>query len=787
MKISSRELCIGLLIVLFAVLFSAEASVGMILPSFFVYFLIFLLPGFLLSFKFDGLTGLERFLVGFPISLLFFIVVQFLSFIGVPISVPLIFVISFILPVLLSLSKKDKIVGFFKQKIKYSYFVPVLIILIFTVLVWMPALNTDRLPLTAATGYYVQALTFEQGIVERGSIPLWDQNQDIGWPQFTFDPLGYYYMLGVGDFFTPWASLNANYNFLFVFGLVLMGLGFYSLSKRFGFSNYVSLLPAFFAIAHPYVPRFALATGYTKTVTALVMLPVVLNLFYIAYKKDSKYYLLIAPVLASMFFIHTQPALQAGMLLALSFVLMKLWDRKISVKEVKYLVVSGVVFLFLVAFWAVPMFSNMDFLSPSRTYPEIDIVSYFSVFAKEPRLDMDPHVGIFFLIACLAGLGTAFYKKKNRVEFSSITLAHFLIPFFFILPVLGEFITKINDYEKYVFVQIFSLVILLPALVNFKDMKKYVAGILLLILLANFVYVTNWRAEQWYSERGQNGIYVEGMEFLRTQPGPGRVMEYGTFGGAAGQFISQFSGRPNIGAAQPLSQHNDYFIVKTYSEGDRTPPKDRSTTYVMNLLRQAFTRYIFIDMCGIGGIPAYEQIKDTGLVPVFQSQNKCEVVLEQQGISFASKVKVADIRLSEIELYDKADAWKVIGFWENQETAEYVFDASTDVASVPEPEAVVFGRPHSEKIVLKGDFNGEWIFIAESYFPRWVASMNGRPLEVKMSNLGFILVKSGQGKEIVLENKPFSYEVGLSLLAVLALLGFFGAEYINLKKWSKKQ
>ena len=183
----------------------------------------------------------------------------------------------------------------------------------------------------------------------------------------------------------------------------------------------------------------------------MAFLPLALNFFYMG-MKESRYFVLASLVVSSMFFIHTQPASQALLLMAISYLVLMLWNRKVpSGKDVRNILAAFLVFAVLVGFWVAPMFANMDFLSPSRTYPTMNLKGYFESFTKEPMRAADANVGIVFTILALAGLGASF-GRKNFKELSSLTFSQFLVPFLFVLPVIGGFMTKTNDFEKYLFV-----------------------------------------------------------------------------------------------------------------------------------------------------------------------------------------------------------------------------------------------------------------------------------------------------------------------------------------------
>jgi hypothetical protein len=89
-----------------------------------------------------------------------------------------------------------------------------------------------------------------------------------------------------------------------------------------------------------------------------------------------------------------------------------------------------------------------------------------------------------------------------------------------------------------------------------------------------------------------------------------------------------------------------------------------------------------------------------------------------------------------------------------------------------EPEPLEFERVSPTKIKIYGDFGkDEWVVFKELYFSRWKAYMNDKEVPVLANNHDLILIKTNEGKEIILEYSVLPIE---KLFGLLSLIGFLG-------------
>lgn len=766
----------------FALVFAAVPNM---FPAVFLLFV----PGFFASYAVSGkgLKLLERALIAYHITILFIVILYLFSFSGIFISKALLFFTVFLLPLLLAIPFRKRIIGDLKGTWEATpqarTMASILLVVLFISLVWSPILAENKLQRTVGLGYFYSVYAFEEHLKDYGEVLRWDSMQDLGVPIYNFDPILYPFAVGYVDLISG-KSTNANMNYIYFYGLVSLGLAIYALGRRFSL-KYAALAAVFF-LANPLLASLGVFTGYSKTFVTMSAVPMLFILLLLAF-KNPKYYTLYGLVGASAVLGHLHVG-AFGIFFSLMFALIyRLYERnKPDMKEALAALKGLVIVAAISAIWIAPALYTVEYTSHEQHYDALDMNRMFTILTSEPKdpMNFDYNVGLGYLLLPLAGLGVAFSKKRSRVPVGLLLPLALLILFILLAPSFANQFTKILDVLRIVLFSTFLLTLIIPFLLELESKQaKLVVGIILLIVLAYYSNNTHTRVDDWFSERAQGGIYQDVTGFLGQSPKEGRMIAYGTYGSATGHALVMQSKRPHVGHNIPISQYTDIYFSKLYNQGDHGPFADKSTEYTLNMLRMSWSRYVFNYVCAFqGGKRAYEQFAPLNL-PIVYSDNQCSVVIELEPGGLAEKVKLSDIRLGEEELYSQPEAWKVIGIYNPRQGEEYdyVIDSVDDIANVEATVPLETTHKDPEKIVIQGDFKkGDWILIKESYFPNWKARITGgegkggTELQILQSNLYLMLLPiDANGTEITLTYEPFDFEYGLSILATLAIILVF--------------
>ncbi|MFH1786619.1 MAG: 6-pyruvoyl-tetrahydropterin synthase-related protein [archaeon] len=750
-------------------------------PSFLLYFVILFPVGYVLTHFFGSeLTFLERLLVSFPLTLLFFIPIQLLSYLNFPISTGLMLFVVSIAPLSFLYFNHKRVATEIKHLAKLrlkidSDLLAALIILIFTILVWSPLLTEAAIPRTAGAGYYAYVAVFEERINNFHSVPLWDHYQNLGFAIFTFDSLVYFYTVGYVDMLNPLLNLTGDFNCLFFLSMFLLGLSIYALSKRVGFATYPSVLPALFFLSNPYLSRLGIFTGYSKTFFAFAWAPLIIILFMIA-AKNAKYFLLAALLAVTMFMSHQHVIIQAGALAFLYYLLTNLSGKKlIPNSDLKYLLPAAALFVGVLSFYIVPALAYMKGHTLLGEYPYYTLKNFLLQFLRESK-GIDSNAGIGLTACAFAGIA-GYYSKKRERALALLFASLLILTALYYLPGVSQYYNKTIDIEKLELVWLLVFSISVPGIFAITKDKKLRGAIffILLIVVGYYAAETQAKNKEWVSEQFQNGqIMTAEMDFLKTLP-PARFLTYGVFSPVIDQIIPLFTGKPAVGNANRMAQQTNIYFYKVHSIMTESVPEGATLEYVLNVLRQSWAGYIVLNACTPSGFEVFNIFKES-TVPAIYFDQQCMLILNPNPGAFAEKVALSKVSLTEKELYDTPGAYKVADFRYRQpgDSFDYQIKFPADVSLVPEPVELQFSRPSPEEIHIYGDFKkGDWVLVKEEEFPRWRAYTGGKELRVEMSNLGLMLIQAETGNEITLLHKPAPFEVLLAAISTILLLSVF--------------
>ncbi|MFC1690543.1 hypothetical protein ACFL0W_00045 [Nanoarchaeota archaeon] len=801
------------------------------------------IPGFFLSFTLikkndENFSFAERYLASIAFTYVFFIIAYFFTFIGLPVNKLILFGIMFLLPISLSLTKRADYTSFLKEifsnkNINSKTPINILLIILFILLIFSPVLNEDKLQRTTGVATYVQAYDFVQSVEKYKEIPILMFWQEMGVPDYASEPYFFYFAIGYNKIMTDY-SLNKVYNYYVFFTFVNILIGMLLLSRLL--KSKWPLVSSLFILISPYMTAIGFNTGLLKMMSSFIFVPIFFILFFKSLKQK-EYYLPTAIAAVTLFFAHTFLGNISFGIAAFIFFYFKLHQKIVKKEslfeggELKSILKASIVFVIGILTWllAAVYYTNHSFGFGNLLFGKRVTNNWLSAAAPpintllkyifgEPGISNQKIIlGLYISILAVCAIGISVYyllkeKEKDNLLPLIIMFSIFSYTLLYYTP-LNSILKRAALFDRVPLFIFFGFCLIIPRIFEIKNKTaKIVFAIILLVLIFHYGNYTYQKVNEYESEQIQTGkVYAEEMAFLKSLP-IGRTITYGLYGSAVDSVLPIFTNKPSTGHASGYGvfSHSGIFWEKTYSERKRSVPPNTTSHYIKNLLSLAWTKYIIIGIGMPGGDNALNVIYNITLQELIekskQNQTELDKILKQKGMigffpkstilifentnagSLAEKVKISQILMEEKALYEKENAFKVVGFKNYvPEKYDYVVNKEEDIQKVEYPVQLDVEFDNPRKINIKGPFKkGEWVLVKLHEFPNWHAFMNGKEVQIERSNTGFMLIKAEVGSNILLRyDAPFFSQILQGLLSAAIIFCFLIPAFLSKRRQRK--
>lgn len=739
-------------------------------PIFIQYFVLWTLPGLLLSYNFDvELKFLERLSIGIAISNIFLILFRIFTTLNIPFGKNLIFLFSFVIPIMISLINYKKFVKGVKGfKFDLNIFIIALAVLL-TFFIWSPLLQDLKLPLTDQVVNQAFTNTYIESIEGDNKYPFWSSEYSLGFPLVLFDSPFYYERIAFTGIQVKSQNLTHHMNYYAFFNFVMLLLGIYSLARRLDFGRISSIFAMILFITNPLVASKAGYSGDIKELVSFAIFPVMFIIYMLALeKKKLNYFLLLGVLVASYYFTNLVPLIPTIILMVIYFVLFKLFKKEFLKKKeiIGFGVLAAIVF-FLVGFQMIPMIASLKYVSPSSwTFeygPQILYQYIITPMFSNPVINQYTHnMGLWFSLVAVAGMiASLLIKFRSRANY--MLIAFWITILCYLVPLVNIMLKPVETHRLILLILLIFSLFIARLFDMFKKLSFYhiiFLGVFLLILIPH-INMTRTQTANWVNEQAQNGLFKEQYQYLE-QYGPGRLINYGIFAFATEPYIPALS--------------NLWMITHTNIIGVRTIPQyefkdgtesgvntEHNITYILNRMRTTFTKYIVVVKNPARRGDVAHTIFSGQMEPEFDSPELSMFVIPNS--TYIHSVVPIKTQLSKEQIYSAPEGWKVYVL----NSSNKVINSVSEFESLPQPRNYDFKTEGRGEIEIYGEFDGGWIVVKDHYYPTWRAYMNGKELRIEESNLGTMLIKTEKGNKISMTHKQYAYEPVLSVLALITL------------------
>jgi hypothetical protein len=395
-------------------------------------------------------------------------------------------------------------------------------------------------------------------------------------------------------------------------------------------------------------------------------------------------------------------------------------------------------------------------------------------------------------------------SKKEDIHYFLVGLLPFgLLAIYSInwakLPVMNNL--KIIEFHKteivLSFAFAFMLLLVIKHLISDKKSFKIIYSVCLISVLI-FVCFSSYNLNKKFfttvSETiHSGGVLKEDFDYIKQLP-PGNFFTFGVFGLAIDGIFYDKTNHQAIGISFSGAQESYLQYRIRYDDGYTISQNSRE--YITNLFLLNDVRYVFLNVCN----PAINQIiynlfEDTYLLnktdprytQIYGSTNKCFLILELKGVQPAYEMELngsfidnsgtecvrgtnnACIPVSKLEkeIYNKSDG--------NRYVWSYIKNNSYDLFVIKNNTELTYSRNSDTEIIIRGNMSNEWIYVAESYFPRWHAfDESGRDLKIIKSNFATMIVRAdGKTRFIKLKYYFPLWEKAVYLISLFSIIGLF--------------
>lgn len=801
------------------------ALIVILLPKISLAALIWLVPGFLLTYITKFRFGIkDRIIAGLLFSILLMLASVLLSYLGIPVGRGFLIVL-FCLPLIVLFIPKfrAKLAAEIKS-INFDYKAILTVILLLSATLWVYAsfLN-DAMPQTTAVEYFSVGRYVEQSLLDSSSFPVWEIKNTLGQARYTLDTPLYYWISGATGAMVG-KGLVYIYNPLFLFLTLFLVIGLYFGLSKLTKSNILGLLgAALFLTAEP-IGRAIGASGNMKAFASFA-LTVIPFYFFVRFKEEldnpsvessfESFFVLMVLSSGVALLAHIAPLhiLVAVNLVGGILLIRKLIKEKsnLNFKKLFPLITILISIIVFISFWALP-FVKYFYSAISEIDAQLRISLTDYVKSNVP-------VVVAFLV-CILPLVYFAYKKKE--EWSNILVGAipllFIIPYVYEVPVLYPLLDKIKIVEFHKSEIIFFLAAVVLVVLFLKNLIKHenkmvvrlgwtlTAGCLLFAVISGYNLHNTFGT--YVSEEIHTGkLFAPEFGFVKTLPS-GNVFTAGIFGLAIDGVVYDFTNHPAIGIGFAGAQEK--YIQYRLRMDDGQTIYENTREYITNILKLSGVKYLFINRCSapinllmqeLFSNSYLKNIEDSEYKLIYAPEKSCMVVFELKDVFLAKRIKLAEIGINDSNLlenecirvthgrclknpkYDKLLYNRVDGFnivWEDIGSSgiappDYVVSSINQTIPAAKQSDIGYVRNSDTSLTLTGEMENEWIYMAESYFPRWKAyDAAGKELEIRKTNLGTMAIKAESYTQSISLKYSFpGWEKVLYALALIALVLLF--------------
>ena len=783
---------IGILLLIFGII---------TFPTFLFYTFLLILPSYLFSYLFikeEHITYLERILISLPLSGLFQLLLTVGNFFNLPVTKITGYSILFVLPIaLIFLKKRKNLKGFFqnmRKEIDTQHLLSIGILFLITFVMWGSLLQDEKLPLSDQVNNHAHINEFYDELQTQNRILLSTPKLSEG---ITYVHELYFHYLRVAllTFLDGTHNLTHHQNGLAFFSLFFILLGMYAISIRFGFNRTESILIPLFFITNPFISSKLGYSGDIREMVTLAFFPgMILLIQHIIQKKGNfKEWILLGILAAVSAHSHVVDFAYAGVTLALFyFVYVLITDKKRLFDKNHtlglFLFLGTVLILIASHFIGFASFYDergeagkiIQTLTISQAFKTFFVNDFLIKITSEPsKSDYSDFTGTIFFILGLIGFIFCYLRRKDEKNMLLFSFGvGFWIMIFFFTSIMLFFNTSELYFYRALMLFVFVWSFFIIAILRNMNHKKQVYVVLLLLSVLFLFYYGEASLElnkKWVSETAQNGLFGDAYKELYSRLGSGRVITYGTF---------SYGVEPAI----PKNSEGNLWMVTHTITNSMDPQQDLKdggentlspypVEYILNRLRNTFTKYILVFTCdpSRGGAQTNEEFKNnvnvTTLVQIISTQ--C-VSIYYLPSNFIESTNLIETILPEKQIYSFPGSSRGTGF---ADLKNYKTFPGKKIITKKDAEKLTQQKPYNylfsnrDKIIIQGPFDKEsWIVVKEHYYKRWHAFLDEKEIPVYRSNLNTILLHVDGGNRIVLEHSLLWYEKGGALLTIFFFL-----------------
>ncbi len=787
---------IGILLLLFAIIK---------FPTFLFYFFLLILPSYLFSYIFitkERINFIERLLIALPLSGLFQLFLTVGNFFSLPITKTTGYSILFILPIfLIFLKKRNNLKDFFQgitHEITKEHIFALGVLFLITFVLWKPLLQDEKLPLSDQVNNQAHINEFYDELQTHNRILLSTPKLSEG-ITYVHELYFHYFRVALLTFLDGKHNITHHQNGLAFFSLFFILLGMYAVAKRFGFNNIESFLIPLFFITNPFISSKLGYSGDIREMVTFAFFPsmIILIQLFIQKKGEVKEWILLGVLAAVSAHSHVVDFAYAGVTLAFFyFIFLFLTDKKRIFDKshnIRLLVFLGTLIILISShFIGFAAFYNergeagkiTQSLGISQAFTTFFVNDFLVKITSGPDRNVySDFTGTFFFIMGLIGLVFCYLKRKDEknIQIGSLGLGFWLMIFFFTAIMLFFNTSELYFYRAlmlFVFVWSFFIVSILQ---NMIEKKQVYFALLLLSVLFLFYYgeASQKLNEQWVFETAQNGLFQDAYKELSNKFGTGRVITYGTFSYGVEPVIPKNSDGKLWMVTHTITNSMD--PQQDLKDGGETTLSSYHFEYILNRLRNTFTKYIIIVTCdqNRNGAQTNEAFKsNTNTTTLINLINTQCVSIYYLPSNFIESTTLIDSNLPEKQLYSFPGSSRGTGFMDKENYKVFlgksvVTEKDTETLSKQKPYNYLF--VNRDTLEIQGPFNeNSWIVVKEHYYKRWHAFLDGKEIPIYRSNLNTLLLHVDKGNRIVLEHSLFWYEKAGAFLTIIFFFCILG-------------
>ncbi len=792
-------------------------------------FLLFLGSGFLTTFLFFKKSSWQtRLLLSYPLSLSSLPLIYFLSFLNVPIYKSMAWFFLILFPVIglwrgrdEIKSKLEKLKEYFIKVKQRNDFTPeeikflrscfytiigIAALLFLIAAICSPLLGQKLFPVNGDFNPEMNAArVLQQQLEKEYHISNWRTDVMAGYPPYQHEGFLTYLVIGLPNYLFSTNILQTVGAFYF-FLLFLPPFLTFILLRSWNVKLLLSLLGAalLFTLLYPLI-----SSGQMRHIALVTLFLSGFYSYYLLMKeRQPKYLFLLTICFLFLSFSISRAGLLFFLLLLLSSAVYLFLEKGLIKKWfhwafIYWKALSIIILLCLTnLFWLLPFLETKEYLSPTaaadlfNNSPISKMLSHFQGYFDMFSVENNNFSVILAMVLLTAGIMIIFILKAQTTEekvSKAFFLALVLLPLIYLLIYFEKNVALLG-LERIIKGRYFLPLAIIPLCIFINKLKaleigtfgkrtKWVYfGFVLIIILILSVTIPN--AEQYTKKYITNPLSLDLKElkipYLQQKQDYGRINLYGAYFapyllpfGIANNHPAMEIGIIQSSKSDFLYKQRDYYHTFEF-------PFSQNLNYTLNSYWQSYTKYILLYKCS--GPPRGSQVTASLLKSSGQFRvtpiGSCLDLYEWENLSYAEEVIPYYINVSEQEFYTLLENKDYIGPVDPVVAKQYNL---TKIGFIGAPKQkkknstpITVHWVNSEKLTIQGNFSAEsWIVLRENYFPYWKAENGHNEVPVYEANTGIILIKPGQGQEIILNYETPFYQKVLVLLSLIILTGAF--------------